>query len=152
MDPVKAALRRRLRLETPQAEALLQPELVVLAWATWREARTVFVYRSLKGEASTAALLADAETSGKRLIVPGQNAGTELITPDGIDLAVVPGMAFDRRGYRLGRGGGYYDRFLAAFTGISVGLAARWLETVPVEAHDRPVDYIAYGPELFKAR
>ena len=64
-------------------------------------------------------------------------------------LIIVPGLAFDDQGFRIGYGGGYYDRFLAlsANEGISVTTAglvfsACRTTTLPHEAHDRPVDYI----------
>jgi 5-formyltetrahydrofolate cyclo-ligase len=148
----KAELRRRFRKEPPSPEALSEPERAVLDWPPYREANTVFIYRSMPGEASTAVLLEDALRSGKQVIIPDQSANAAIPSPDGIDLAVVPGMAFDERGYRLGRGGGFYDRFLAGFTGVSVGLASRLLETVPVEAHDRNVNHVAFGNTIIESR
>ncbi len=63
-------------------------------------------------------------------------------------LALVPALAFDERGYRLGYGGGFYDAFLARFPGVSVGLARR-ATLVPslgalgvLEPHDRAVDLV----------
>lgn len=63
-------------------------------------------------------------------------------------LALVPALAFDERGYRLGYGGGFYDAFLARFPGVSVGLARRAalvssLGALGVlEPHDRAVDLV----------
>lgn len=65
-----------------------------------------------------------------------------------LSVAIVPALAYDEYGYRLGYGGGYYDAFLDTFSGVSVGLARerfmvcslRVLEAV--EAHDRPVDIV----------
>jgi 5-formyltetrahydrofolate cyclo-ligase len=63
-----------------------------------------------------------------------------------IDLLLVPGLAFDRSGARLGRGGGFYDRLLAQVrpdvTSIGVTQAARLIDTVPVHDHDRRVDMV----------
>jgi 5-formyltetrahydrofolate cyclo-ligase len=55
-----------------------------------------------------------------------------------LEAVIVPGVAFDRLGRRLGYGGGYYDRWLAAFTGLSVGLCfeAQIVEDLPEDAHD----------------
>jgi len=102
----------------------------------------------MPGEASTVLLIEDAIRSGKRLIIPDQSADAAIPSPDGINLAVVPGMAFDARGYRLGRGGGYYDRFLSGFAGVSVGLASRLLDAVPAEDHDMRVQYVAFGNKI----
>lgn len=55
------------------------------------------------------------------------------------DVAIVPGLAFDKDGYRLGRGKGYYDRLLARLPDtytIGVGFQHQFLTTVPHEAHD----------------
>lgn len=59
------------------------------------------------------------------------------------DLLLVPAVAFDRRGGRLGRGKGCYDRALAgaeAALAVAVGYEFQLVETVPMEAHDRRVD------------
>lgn len=63
-------------------------------------------------------------------------------------LALVPGLAFDQQGFRIGYGGGFYDTFLAAFPGLSVGLC-REPQLLPslstlhaLEAHDRAVDIV----------
>ena len=66
----------------------------------------------------------------------------QLATPD---VVLVPFLAFDRRGRRLGYGGGYYDRTLAGLPhGLSVGFgyASQEVEAVPIEPHDRPLDLI----------
>lgn len=59
-------------------------------------------------------------------------------------LILVPGLAFDIRGMRLGRGGGFYDRLLEGFAGIKAGICfqEQLLDAVPVEAHDMAVDYL----------
>lgn len=60
------------------------------------------------------------------------------------DLVLVPGVAFDLSGNRLGRGQGFYDRILAEASGIKCGVAHNFqlLETIPTEAHDAKVDFV----------
>lgn len=61
-----------------------------------------------------------------------------------ISLLIVPGLAFDRKGYRLGFGGGYYDRFLENYAGtiISLAFTKQLVECIPKEAHDKRVERI----------
>ena len=79
---------------------------------------------------------------------PGEDC--PLIDPEDIDLVLVPAVCYDRRGYRLGFGGGYYDRWLEHFSGVRVGLcrAAILQETVPIEAHDTKVQVLITEEEL----
>lgn len=60
-------------------------------------------------------------------------------------LGLIPGLAYDPMGYRLGRGGGYYDNFLAHFSGTSLGIAFRCClgAYFPREVHDIPTDKVA---------
>jgi 5-formyltetrahydrofolate cyclo-ligase len=64
------------------------------------------------------------------------------------DILLVPFAAFDRAGYRIGHGAGYYDMTLAALrakkkiVAIGVGFATQEVEKVPVEAHDQRLDFI----------
>ncbi|ASB88365.1 5-formyltetrahydrofolate cyclo-ligase [Bacillus sonorensis] len=69
---------------------------------------------------------------------------TDLIMPQDIDLILVPGVCFDRHGYRIGYGGGYYDRYLAGFHHETASLAfhCQMIERVPREEHDIPVNRI----------
>ncbi|MDR3126892.1 MAG: 5-formyltetrahydrofolate cyclo-ligase [Tannerellaceae bacterium] len=68
---------------------------------------------------------------------------------DGIDLIVVPGLAFDRQGNRLGRGQGFYDRFLSTLTTPRIGLCFQHqvLEEVPFNKEDIPMNKIITDQE-----
>lgn len=74
---------------------------------------------------------------------------------NGFDLVVVPGLAFDPAGRRLGKGYGYYDRFLAELAGRAetVGLAYSWqlVPEVPVEPWDVPVDVVVTDEGVIRA-
>jgi 5-formyltetrahydrofolate cyclo-ligase len=73
-------------------------------------------------------------------------SGPSIRIPE-LDVILVPALAFDRSGARLGRGGGYYDRVLATRRpgshAIGVSTKARVVESIPVEPHDQPVDWLA---------
>lgn len=140
----------------------------------FRMAATVMLFLSMPQEIDTTAAIESAWKSGKRVVVPridrhprrmvaveidrldhspdpaisGLRNPTEGIeVPIGqIDLIVAPGLAYDRRGNRLGRGGAYYDRFLAEpeckASVVGFGFAFQVLDEVPTDPHDRPVDAI----------
>lgn len=137
----------------------------------FRVADAVLVYVSLADEVPTRELIQDLLSQGREVCVPRSVGETidavpidaleELVPgPDGVpappehrpfdprmlDLAVVPGRAFDHDRNRLGRGGGRFDRFLADFHPLSVGLAfeCQIVDRVPVEDHDEPVDLVVH--------
>ena len=129
---------------------------------------------SLTNEVPTAGLIEASLAAGRRIAVPWVDPGLEppfksaeiraldelqpgpwgLLQPPGasaswvaddvFDLVVVPGVAFDRRGYRIGHGGGFYDVFLSGLAATSVGLicAKFLLDEAPSEAQDIPVDIV----------
>lgn len=70
--------------------------------------------------------------------------GDELIDPDNIELMIIPAVAYDRKGNRLGRGKGFYDRLLkdSKASKIGVGYEFQLVESLPVEPHDIPVDMV----------
>jgi 5-formyltetrahydrofolate cyclo-ligase len=70
--------------------------------------------------------------------------GAVLDNPEEINLVIVPGRAFDIRGYRLGRGKGYYDRLLTKMRAIKIGVCfdCQYIFRVPAEEHDIPMDYV----------
>lgn len=80
---------------------------------------------------------------------------TELrrVSPQSIDIAIIPGAVFDRSGYRLGYGGGYYDRFLVhkAPQAYRIGLAfsQQLVNRIPALSHDVPLDMLITENEVF---
>ena len=137
---------------------------------------------SKENEVDTRALICTCLAQGKRVAVPVVMSGTKklahalidglgqlvvgpwgLAQPDPavatwlpteaqIDLVVVPGLAFDRRGQRIGWGGGYYDRFLAQVQAVKIGLCydALVLDCIPGEPHDVPVDLVVAETAIYQ--
>ncbi|MDY6825747.1 MAG: 5-formyltetrahydrofolate cyclo-ligase [Bacillota bacterium] len=75
--------------------------------------------------------------------------------PDVIDLLIVPGVAFDNDGNRLGYGGGYYDRFFPLLKSnvplVALAFEIQIVPSVPVESWDRPVDFIITESKVINA-
>ena len=76
------------------------------------------------------------------------------VDPKRLEVVLVPGVGFDRRGNRLGQGKGFYDRFLASLSDntLKVGLAfdCQVVDEVPCDPHDQPMDWIVTESELMK--
>lgn len=166
-------MRNRKRQLTSQQLAELSFAVVarLLANAKLKAAHTILLYYSLDDEVDTHTLVDALLVSGKRVILPrvtGANSmelrlyggpmslvcgaygimeptGQLFTNYDDIDLAVIPGMAFDLRGNRLGRGKGYYDRLMPKLHNAwKVGLAFNFqiVDNVPVDEHDIKMDEI----------
>lgn len=69
------------------------------------------------------------------------------------DLIIVPMLAVDSKGFRLGYGKGYYDEFLSGVSGKTIGICYdnERIDEVPTEKHDRPVDYVLTEKHLFQS-
>ncbi len=81
-------------------------------------------------------------------------AAGEPMPVDMIDMVIVPALAYDHQGNRLGRGAGFYDRFLASpyFRGLAVGLAFREqiVDQVPMQESDQPVHMLVTDEDVFR--
>lgn len=77
---------------------------------------------------------------------------TSIVEKEAIDLLIVPGLVFNTSGYRIGFGGGYYDRFLSNFSKRTVGLIStkQLNESIPIDEYDIPVQYIVTETGLFQ--
>ncbi len=90
--------------------------------------------------------LKETQQFGVTIRTPRETA--EEITPD---ILVIPGLAFTRDGHRLGRGKGYYDRYLADYKGLKTGICFQnqIFESVPHEEHDQLMDYVVTEESTF---
>ena len=80
--------------------------------------------------------------------------GDDVVDPSEMDLIVVPAVAYDRRGNRIGRGKGYYDRLLSGIRATTVGVCYdfQMVEDFEADIHDVPVDYVIAGGRLYDTR
>ncbi|MET3684269.1 5-formyltetrahydrofolate cyclo-ligase [Alkalibacillus flavidus] len=72
------------------------------------------------------------------------------IAPSQIDLLFVPGLLYDEQGYRIGYGGGYYDRYLQHVDNptVSIAMKEQMVTSLPTDDYDQPVDYIITNRDL----
>ena len=105
---------------------------------------TVVLFWSMKSEVDTHELTAEL-VKKKNVILLTQSADTPPVTPPKDGVIIVPCMAYDKMGYRLGRGKGYYDRYLSELAdNYKIGICFPWqiVEKLPVESHDMRVDEV----------
>ncbi|MCC8122748.1 MAG: 5-formyltetrahydrofolate cyclo-ligase [Oscillospiraceae bacterium] len=110
-----------------------------------RRGKTVALPRCLPGRQMAAMrVFADTALVPSAFGIPEPGADCPVIPKDALDLILVPNLCCDAAGYRLGHGGGYYDRYLRDFTGETVALCPAELlrARLPREAFDVPVHLV----------
>jgi len=158
---------RRALTSAERSAAASAATAALTADPTWRAARVVALYHAYGAELDTGALLLAAHAAGKSVALPRveptgvslrivatdsplvrstqgvrePSADRPLLPPGEPDLIVVPGLAFDRHGGRLGHGGGHYDRLLATLPAaclrVGFGYDQQVVDLVPTEPHDQ---------------
>ncbi len=150
----------------------------------FQNARNIMLYLPMPGEPELQSLAAAAWKVGKNVLLPTvdwadnsmrplrvQNLDMRYDVPmprvpqpaigdpfpvEHIDLVVVPGLAFDRSGHRLGRGGGYYDRFLSRPTvhaiRVAIAFEEQWCADLPVEPHDIGMQIIITDHDILRIK
>ena len=166
----KQTQRRRVPAEISEA---IQRRLLAEDW--WVAGFEVGLYRATPYEPATDLLLSSLWESEARVAVPvrdGEEYRWGGVAPDSrwqrgpfgilepldsprvdarhLRVVVVPGVVFDRRGGRLGHGGGHFDRLLSQTSGLLVGLCMEdcLIEAVPLEPHDVAVDVVVTEKRL----
>jgi len=166
-------LRNQKEEERLRKSLVIQERL--LALPEFADSKTILFYVSFDGEVETLSMIKQARKIGKTIVLPyilkqekqllpvisRSDENWELgpygikqpfynpelcLDPEAIDLCVVPGVAFDRTRHRLGRGAGYYDRFLPTLSPRThtVGLAFQFqmFDCLPTQAHDVPLSHL----------
>ena len=116
-----------------------EPDTIAIIKAALSVGKTVAFPYCLSGAAMQARVAHDiAELRPAMLGIPAPDYNAPLIAPEELELVIVPALTYDRAGYRIGYGGGYYDRFLRGCPAFTVGLARERLirDVLPVEPHD----------------
>ena len=120
----------------------------VLELPVWKRARVVVVFEPFHYEPEIATLIADLRRRGSEIIVilPTARGQHDVAIFAPIDLVLVPGIAFTRAGARIGRGAGFFDRFLAhrAARAIKIGIAFSFqiVESLPLDRYDVKLDLV----------
>lgn len=175
---------KSIRAEAKSALADGRIKEALLSLPLYKTADILFIYCSIGSEADTAGIILEALACGKKVALPkcmnreGEmnfyivdrigssltkgafsiNEPDDEICEPACDseksLCIVPGLAFDKKGNRLGYGKGYYDRFLSRFKGSSVGLCFDkcLCEELPCDKYDRRVDTIITESTIYNLR
>ena len=172
---LRAAIRQQKRAMTEEEIVTKSQKLCELLMETdlYKNAKTFYGYLPYNQEVRTTPMLEQALREGKRIAVP-KCYGAEMkfiylddltkvekgyanipepiedgpIANDPTALVLMPGMAFDREGHRIGYGGGFYDRFLAKepdHPTLALCYDFQMLPKVETEEFDIPVDFVLWA-------
>lgn len=174
MNKTKKSLRGQLRADYARMSDfernIIDDRLIerLMGHDIYKNCERLFLYVSVGTEINTYTLIRDAFELGKTIALPKclssgtmdfyrytgtltegkyhipEPIGEEVLFPSANDIMIIPGLAFDANGYRIGQGGGYYDRYLARYPCIRIGLCREHflLKEIPIMWNDLPVDYV----------
>jgi len=139
---IKKFLSRMTSVDKQHADTIILQKL--LQRHEVESAKIVCCYVSFGTEVDTMQLIQQLLKMGKIVLKP-EEAVNKLV-----DLFIVPGLGFDRKLHRLGRGGGFYDRLLANVTVPKIGLAytCQVIAEVPHSSYDVPITALITEEEL----
>ena len=167
----KQELRQHIRTLKKQYLTGAQSPCEVLLLEKLQPYKVIMLYSALPDEVPTQTLMAELVAQGKTVLLPRvinekdmelrcytgpqdlykgaygilEPTGERYTDYEAIDVAIVPGMAFDAEGHRLGRGKGYYDRFLSRVPYLyKIGLCFSWqiVDRVPRDEHGMVMDEV----------
>ena len=155
-EALRGKIRRAMAQLTPEEREQSDRQLLrrFLALPQVERAGSLLLFYGVGAEVSTGALLKPLRERGKRVALPRCLPGRQMearmvedcprLQREALDLILVPALCYDRLGYRLGQGGGYYDRYLTGYEGFTVGLCRERIlqDTLPRESHDRRVGLV----------
>lgn len=158
----------------------------LLSTDLYKNANIIMAYIDFRNEVQTEKIIKSAISDGKRIVIPISKVETrqlvlsELINydielkagaygilepkseylretdPELVDLVLIPGVAFDQRGYRVGYGAGYYDRFLEKVrtdtSKIALAFELQMVDHACEDSHDVPVDLIITEDRIIKCK
>ena len=148
-------LKRAMRVHTYVSSIANEIDTLGLLYHLFDEGKTVIVPKCGPGKRELRHLrirsLNELKPGGFGLMEPEYQPENEM-KPAALDIVIVPMVAYDRKGLRLGMGGGYYDTFLSDVTCTTVGLAYSFqeLDALPHEDHDSKLDIIINEKEIIR--
>ena len=161
---IKSDLRKELiaKRRTMQGKSAKDRKIFdkLVALPQFQKAELILTYYSTEIEVDTLKIIDYCFKQGKKVALPAIVDETMQfydITEDldldncqlstvNCQLCIVPGLAFNKDGKRLGYGGGYYDRFLRDYPGVKIGLCyEEFIMEIPVEKHDEGVDIVIWN-------
>jgi 5-formyltetrahydrofolate cyclo-ligase len=123
-----------------------EPDTTPMLTAVLADGKRLALPRTGRGEMHAVEVTASTALEPSQFGIPEPPAGLPVLEPAVVGVVIVPGLAFDRDGYRVGYGGGFYDRYLALLPvgtpTIGVCFAEQMVDRVPREPFDLPVTIV----------